>query len=296
MMETRSQAAHPGDHRHVRPDRRDDRDARRRGQQHLEGDRRFDRARPQPARRRHRVQARADRQPHHRDNRGAQRQGHRDLQPERRGAGDHRSATRGDAVRDMLGQRLQAFEEMFNHGGAELAERIGRDSATLGNLITRHLTEFDRTVKTYGGELVERLGQRTQDVNDGDEDLSRRLRQPRRHQGRRGHQHAGAAPCAFRGGAGYPDPDAQRHAQLARDGHRQNGRGRRQGSRLRARQAHRRRHRHDQRTRHPARRDDQREDRRNRQRSRHPRARGRQQSRHPHRTLRGTCCSAAPRW
>ena len=36
----------------------------------------------------------------------------------------------------------------------------------LGNLITRHIAEFDRTVKTYGGELVERLGQRTQDVSE----------------------------------------------------------------------------------------------------------------------------------
>ena len=47
---------------------------------------------------------------------------------------------------------------MFTHGGSELAEKISRDSSTLGNLITRHLAEFDRTVKTYGGELVERLG------------------------------------------------------------------------------------------------------------------------------------------
>ena len=64
----------------------------------------------------------------------------------------------------MLAARLQAFEEMFSHGGSELAEKITRDSSTLGNLITRHLAEFDRTVKTYGGELVERLGQRTSEV------------------------------------------------------------------------------------------------------------------------------------
>ncbi len=55
---------------------------------------------------------------------------------------------------------------MFTHGGSELAERIGRNSSTLGNLITRHVAEFDRTVRTYGGELVERLGQRTQDLNE----------------------------------------------------------------------------------------------------------------------------------
>ena len=38
-------------------------------------------------------------------------------------------------------------------------------ATTLGNLITRHLAEFDRTVKTYGGEMVERLGERTQDIS-----------------------------------------------------------------------------------------------------------------------------------
>src|SRR5262249_56367688 len=46
-----------------------------------------------------------------------------------------------------------------------VAEGIARDSTTLGNLIPRHLAEFDRTVKTYGGEMVERLGQRTQDIS-----------------------------------------------------------------------------------------------------------------------------------
>jgi hypothetical protein len=72
--------------------------------------------------------------------------------------------SRGDAVKDMLAARLQAFEDMFNHGGTEMTEKISRDSTTLGSLITRHIAEFDRTVKVYGGELVERLGQRTQDV------------------------------------------------------------------------------------------------------------------------------------
>ena len=72
--------------------------------------------------------------------------------------------SRSDAVKDMLTARLQAFEDMFNHGGTALTEKVSRNSTTLGSLITRHMTEFDRTVKTYGGELVERLGQRTQDV------------------------------------------------------------------------------------------------------------------------------------
>src|SRR6476660_5149655 len=72
--------------------------------------------------------------------------------------------SRGDAVKEMLSARLQAFETMFNQGGTELSEKISRDATTLGNLITRHITEFDHTVKNYGGELVGRLGQRTQDV------------------------------------------------------------------------------------------------------------------------------------
>jgi hypothetical protein len=73
---------------------------------------------------------------------------------------------RGDAVKDMLAARLQAFEDMFNQGGTALSEKVSRDATTLGSLITRHIAEFDRTVKTYGGELVERLGQRTQDVSE----------------------------------------------------------------------------------------------------------------------------------
>src|SRR5215469_11691695 len=68
--------------------------------------------------------------------------------------------SRGDAVKEMLEARLHAFETMFNQGGTELSEKISRDSTTLGNLITRHITEFDHTVKNYGGELVGRLGQR----------------------------------------------------------------------------------------------------------------------------------------
>ncbi len=71
---------------------------------------------------------------------------------------------RGDAVKDMLATRADAFEQIFARHGTELSEKIARDSTTLGTLITRNIAEFDRTVKTYGGELVERLGQRTHDV------------------------------------------------------------------------------------------------------------------------------------
>jgi hypothetical protein len=73
---------------------------------------------------------------------------------------------KGEAAKNMLSARLLAFEEMFTHGGTELGEKITRESTTLGNLITRHLSEFDRTVKTHGGELVERLGDRTEEVAD----------------------------------------------------------------------------------------------------------------------------------
>ncbi len=59
-----------------------------------------------------------------------------------------------------------AFEDMFNQSGTALSEKVARDSTALGNLITSHMAEFDRTVKVYGGELVERLGQRTQDVSE----------------------------------------------------------------------------------------------------------------------------------
>ena len=55
--------------------------------------------------------------------------------------------TRGDAVRDILASRLQDFENVFQHSGTALSEKIGRDTATLGGLITRSLADFDHTVK-----------------------------------------------------------------------------------------------------------------------------------------------------
>ena len=75
-------------------------------------------------------------------------------------------ATRGDEMKDILTTRLAALEQILSHSGVELGEKISRDSSTLGNLITRNLAEFDRTVKTYGSELIERLGARTQDVSE----------------------------------------------------------------------------------------------------------------------------------
>jgi F0F1-type ATP synthase membrane subunit b/b' len=74
--------------------------------------------------------------------------------------------TRNEAVKEMLTARLKSFEDVFDQNGTELSEKIARDSATLGSVITRNLGEFDNTVKTYGNELVERLGGRAKDVAD----------------------------------------------------------------------------------------------------------------------------------
>src|ERR1019366_9935131 len=46
------------------------------------------------------------------------------------------------------------------------AEKSSRDGNPPVALIPRHISEFDRTVKTYGGEIVERMGQRTQDISE----------------------------------------------------------------------------------------------------------------------------------
>ena len=73
----------------------------------------------------------------------------------------------------------QAFEDVFQHGGTELTEKVARDTSTLGNLITRQLAEFDRTVKTYGGELVERLGNAHAGRGRGHAQLHRHLRPAR---------------------------------------------------------------------------------------------------------------------
>jgi hypothetical protein len=75
-------------------------------------------------------------------------------------------ASRSDVMKEMLTTRLATFEQMFSHSGVELGEKISRDASALGDLITRNLSEFDRTVKTYGAELIERLGGRTQDVSE----------------------------------------------------------------------------------------------------------------------------------
>ena len=69
-----------------------------------------------------------------------------------------------ETAHDTLSLQMSAFDELVKNQGAELAEKFARDSGTLGALITRHISEFDRTVKTFGGEIVDRIGQRTQDI------------------------------------------------------------------------------------------------------------------------------------
>src|ERR1041385_3818714 len=46
---------------------------------------------------------------------------------------------------DSLSLQMSAFDELVKNQGSELAERFARDSGTLGAVITRHISEFDRT-------------------------------------------------------------------------------------------------------------------------------------------------------
>ena len=73
---------------------------------------------------------------------------------------------RSETARDKLSQQMSAFDELVKDQGTALAEKFARDSGTLGALITRHVSEFDLTVKTFGGEVMERVGQRTHDIAD----------------------------------------------------------------------------------------------------------------------------------
>ena len=64
--------------------------------------------------------------------------------------------------------------------------------------------------------MVERLGERTQEVAERDARLSRQFRHPRHHQGGRGHHAARPAVRPLPGCARRPHPDAQRRARRAR--------------------------------------------------------------------------------
>ena len=108
----------------------------------------------------------------------AQQAGQRRPVPrERRGRSADVIGNRGDAVREMLAARLQSFEDMFNHGGAELAERIARDSTTLGNLITRHLGR----VRPHREDLWRRDGRAARRAHAGNLQRDARLSRQFRH-------------------------------------------------------------------------------------------------------------------
>ena len=62
---------------------------------------------------------------------------------------------RNEQTEAMLAERLKAFEQVFELKGTALSEKIERDSSALGTLITRHVTEFDQNIKTYGGALID---------------------------------------------------------------------------------------------------------------------------------------------
>ena len=103
---------------------------------------------------------------------------------------------RGEAVKEMLTARLHAFETMFNQGGTEITEKISRNSSNLGNLITRHITEFDHTVKNYGGELVGRLRATHARCGRSPAELRRHLRPARVRPHRRNIDNARPTSCA----------------------------------------------------------------------------------------------------
>src|SRR5258705_12306430 len=59
---------------------------------------------------------------------------------------------------------MGAFEELGKNRGTKLGKNLARDGGPLGPIIPRHISEFDRTVKTFGGEIVDRMGQRTEHI------------------------------------------------------------------------------------------------------------------------------------
>src|SRR5258707_2019758 len=71
-----------------------------------------------------------------------------------------------ESAHDTLSLQMSTFDELMKNQGGELAEKFARDSGTHGAWSTRHIYEFDRTVQTFGGDIVDRMGQRTQDINE----------------------------------------------------------------------------------------------------------------------------------
>ncbi len=71
-----------------------------------------------------------------------------------------------DVTVSSLVEKVVSQTETVHGALSELAERFARDSGSLGALVTRHVSEFDRTVKTYGGEIVDRMGQHTESLTE----------------------------------------------------------------------------------------------------------------------------------
>ena len=98
---------------------------------------------------------------------------------------NRRSTPRATRARNAGGRACSRSRRCSRMAAPSSPRRSRATLASLGNLITQHLAEFDRTVKVYGGELVERLGQRTEEVTERDARACRQLRQPRRCQDHR---------------------------------------------------------------------------------------------------------------
>ena len=64
----------------------------------------------------------------------------------------------GSKMTQVLTERLQSFESTFATGSSKLAERVTQDTSSLGQLITHHLAEFERSANAVTGKAVEITG------------------------------------------------------------------------------------------------------------------------------------------
>ena len=78
-----------------------------------------------------------------------------------------------DCVAQQFGNNAGTLaESMFTRIGRELVDRIGRDASTLCDVFTRHLGEFDLTLKTQGSDVIDNLRQQTSDLQSLMNDLN----------------------------------------------------------------------------------------------------------------------------
>jgi len=97
-----------------------------------------------------------------------------------------------DQMRELLSTRLTAFEEMLNHSGSELGEKITRDSSTLqpDHPASRRIRPNREDLRFRIGRTARRADARCLRV---DAQLCRQLRQPRHRQGERNRRGARSA-------------------------------------------------------------------------------------------------------